>query len=84
VSDAAERFFFGNRVLQTGERFPGCGMEKITMNNVSQIEALEALTRSWPRIVESAAVCWALSFTIKRISITVFAALEKFRPGSLG
>ena len=26
--------------------------KKITMNNASQVEALEALTRSWPHIVE--------------------------------
>ncbi|HKZ27544.1 MAG TPA: hypothetical protein VJ086_06590, partial [Rubrobacteraceae bacterium] len=52
ASDTAARFFFGNVMLQMGEQLSACFMEKITMNNASQVEELEALTRSWLRIVE--------------------------------
>ena len=38
-------------MLQMGEPLSACFMEKITMNNASQVEELEALTRSWLRIV---------------------------------
>ena len=39
-------------MLQTGKRFSGWVMVKLTMNNESQVEALGVLNRSWPRIVD--------------------------------
>jgi hypothetical protein len=68
----------------TGERFSGCVMEKVTMNDASQVEALEALTRSWPRIVEECRGVLGSELHYQAVIYHCLRSVGKVPPGQLG
>lgn len=54
------------------------------MNNASQVEALEALTRSWPRIVEECRGVWGSELHYQAVIYHCLRSVGDVPPGQLG
>ena len=58
--------------------------KKITMNNASQVEALDALTRSWPHIVEECRGVLGSELHYQAVIYHCLRSFGKVPPGQLG
>jgi hypothetical protein len=70
-------------MLQAGGQSSGRVVEKIAMNDAPQVEALEALTRSWPRIVEECRSVLGSELHYQAVIYHCLRSFGKVPPGQL-